>query len=355
MPVILSASHASPPHSVPQELLKTAVAQLYSGRIPDLDIERIRGVFDHSRIRERAFMMPTDWYLSPRTPREKNMVYMEKGLELLVRGSRGALEASGCRPDQVDHVIFATSTGMSTPSLDSHLINELGLPSKTTRLPMWGLGCAAGAAGIARAFDYCLAHPRAIVLLATLETCSLNFMPDDLSKLNLVAMSLFADGCAAVIVAGDEAAGGSAMGPTIESARSHLFPGTTGIMGWDVTDRGFRLILTPELPEMIRTELGGLVDSFLLSRDLTRGDIAFYITHPGGAKILDAIKVALSLSNGELRLSEEVLRDFGNVSSVSVLLVLERWMNNGWRSEPGYGLLSAFGPGYSVELVLLHA
>jgi alkylresorcinol/alkylpyrone synthase len=355
MPLILSASHASPPNAIRQEFLKTAVAQLYSGRIPDLDIERIRGVFDHSRIRERAFMMPMDWYISPRTPQEKNRVYMDKGLELLVRASRGCLEASGCRPDQVDHVIFATSTGLSTPSLDSHLINKLGLPPNATRLPMWGLGCSAGAAGIARAFDYCLAHPRGIVLLAALETCSLNFMPDDLSKLNLVAMSLFADGCAAVLVAGDEAAVGTAAGPTITAARSHLFPGTTGIMGWDVTDRGFRLILTPQLPEMIRTELGGLVDAFLLSRDLTRGDIAFYITHPGGAKILDAIKEALALSNGDLRLSEEVLRDFGNVSSVSVLLVLERWMSNGWRSEPGYGLLSAFGPGYSVELVLLHA
>jgi alkylresorcinol/alkylpyrone synthase len=148
---------------------------------------------------------------------------------------------------------------------------------------------------------------------------------------------------------------GTEKGPRIAAARSHLFPGTTGIMGWDVTDRGFRLILTPELPEMIRTDLCGLVDAFLLSRDLTRSDIAFYLTHPGGAKILDAIREALSFENDELRLSEEVLRDFGNVSSVTVLLVLERWMGDGGRSEPGYGLLSAFGPGFSVELVLLHA
>lgn len=355
MPAILSARHASPPHAVLQEFLKTAVAQLYTGRIPDLDIERIHGVFDHSRIRERAFMMPLDWYLSPRTPQEKNRVYMEKGLELLVRASRECMEAAGCRPDEVDHIIFVTSTGLSTPSLDSHLINELGLPLETTRMPVWGLGCSAGAAGIARAFDYCLAHPGGIVLLAALETCSLNFMPDDLSKKNLVAMSLFADGCAAVLVAGDAVVGSTAAGPKIAAARSHLFPGTTGIMGWEVTDRGFRLILTPELPEMIRRDLGGLVDAFLLSRDLTRSDIAFHLIHPGGAKILDAIREALSFDNGELRLSEEVLRDFGNVSSVSVLLVLERWMGNGGRSEPGYGLLSGFGPGYSVELVLLHA
>lgn len=355
MPAILSACHASPPHVYLQDFLKAAVAQLYSGRIPDLEIQRIHGVFDHSRIRERAFMMPLDWYLSPRTPVERNRVYLEEGLALLARASRECLEAARCGPERVDHVIFVTTTGMSTPSLDVHLVNELGLPRTVTRLPVWGLGCSAGAAGIARAFDYCLAHPGAIVLLAALETCSLNFLPDDLSKKNLVAMSLFADGCSAVLVAGDAVTGVTAAGPEIVATRSHTFPDTAGLMGWDVTDRGFRLILTPELPELIRTKLRAPVDDFLRSRDLARGDIVFWITHPGGAKILDAIREALSLENGRLRHSEEVLRDFGNVSSVSVLLVLERWMGNGGRSNPGYGLLSAFGPGFTVELVLLRA
>jgi len=352
MPSILSASHASPPNSIRQEFLKTAVAELYSGRIPDLDVQRIHEVFDHSRIRERAFLMPPDWYLAPRTPEERNRVYMEKGLELLVRASRGCLASAGCRPEQVDHVIFVSTTGLSTPTLDSYLINELGLPRKTTRMPMWGLGCAAGAAGISRAFDYCLAHPEARVLLAALETCSLNFMEGDLSKKNLVAMSLFADGCAAVLIAGDAV---EAEGPRILATRSHLFPDSYRIMGWDVVEKGFRLVLSPKLPELIRTELRPLVDAFLLSRDLTRSDIVHYLTHPGGAKVIDTIREALDLSNGELRLAEEVLRDCGNVSSVSVLIVLERWMSNGGRADPGYGLLSAFGPGFSAELVLLRA
>jgi alkylresorcinol/alkylpyrone synthase len=352
MPAILSVSHASPPNAFRQEFLKEAVAQLYADRIPEADAQRIRDVFEHSRIRERSFMMPLDWYLAPHTPEERNRVYMEKGLELLVRASRGCLEDAGCPPDQVGHVIFVSTTGLSTPSLDSHLINELGLPRNTTRLPVWGLGCAAGAAGIARAFDYCLAHPDARVLLAALETCSLNFAEEDLSKKNLVAMSLFADGCAAVLVAGDAV---DSEGPRILATRSHLFPDSYRIMGWDVVEKGFRLVLSPKLPELIRAELRPLVDAFLISRDLTRSDISHYLTHPGGARVLDSIREALGLSNGGLRLSEEVLRDFGNVSSVSVLIVLERWMDDEGERTPGYGLLSSFGPGFSAELLLLHA
>jgi len=352
MPSILSAAHASPSHSLRQDFLKAAVAQLYSGRIPDTDIQRIQDVFDHSRIRERAFLMPMEWYLSPHTREERQRVYMEKGLELLVRASRGCLESAGCRPDQVDHVIFVSTTGFSTPSLDSYLINELGLPRKTTRLPVWGLGCAAGAAGISRAFDYCLAHPEARALLVSLETCSLNFAEDDVSKKNLVAMSLFADGCAAALVAGDAVNGD---GPRIMATRSHLFPDSYRIMGWDVGDKGFQLVLSPKLPELVRTEMRPLVDSFLLSNDLSRRDIVHYLTHPGGAKVIDAIGEALELTGNELRDSEEVLADYGNVSSASVLIVLERWLSNGGRTEPGYSLLSAFGPGFSAELVLLQA
>jgi alkylresorcinol/alkylpyrone synthase len=353
MPAILSVSHASPPHAIPQEFLKAAVGQLYSGKIPGQDIQRIHEVFDHSRIRERAFMMPVGWYLSPHTPEERNRVHREKGLELLIRASRASLEAAACPPEQVGHVIFATTTGLSTPSLDSHLINGLGMSRNTTRVPVWGLGCGAGAAGIARAFDYCLAHPEGIVLVAALETCSLNFMPDDLSRRNLVAMSLFADCCAAAVVAGDDAAKGKESRPRIVAARSHLLPDSAGIAGWDVTDNGFRLVLTPHLPEILGRELGGLVDALLLAHGLKRSDLVHYIIHPGGAKVLDAMKRALVLSDGELRFSEEVLRDFGNVSSVSVLLVLERWMADEGSKAPGYGVLASFGPGFSSEMVLV--
>jgi alkylresorcinol/alkylpyrone synthase len=303
-----------------------AVAGLVAGRIPGLDESRIHDVFDHSRIARRQFMMPMDWYLSPRSPGEQAQVFRERGLDLMLRASTSVLEKAGVTPAEVDHVIFATTTGLSTPSLDSHLITRLGMRPETGRIPVWGLGCAAGAAGISRAGDYCLAHPGAHVLLVALECCSLTFLPEDLSKRNLVAMSLFADGCAAVLVAGD---GVGAPGPRILATRSHLFPGTERVMGWDVTDQGLRLVLAPDLPEIVRRETAPLVDAFLLSRDLSRRDVAHYIVHPGGAKVVDAVREALGLGDGALRITEDVLHDHGNVSSASVLVVLERWMEDG--------------------------
>lgn len=352
MPILLSVSHASPQNVFPQEFLKEAVAQLYAGKIPDEEVRRVRDVFDHSRIRERAFMMPLEWYLSPHGQEDRNRVFRENGLALMERAAGECMEAAGITPGDVDHVVFVCTTGLATPSLDGYLVNRLGLSPSTGRLPVWGLGCAAGAAGISRAFDYCLAHPQARVLLVALETCSLNFRGDDMSKRNLVAMSLFSDGCAALLMAGDDAGHG---GPHVIATRSHLFPDSYRVMGWDVDDGGFRLVLSPELPRIVRENLSPLVDEFLLANDLSRADVGFYLAHPGGARVVDAMKEALSLRNGELKITEEVLRDFGNVSSVTVLIVLERWLGNGRGRENGYGLLSAFGPGFSAELVLLRA
>lgn len=355
MPVILQTAHASPPHRFRQDFLGAVVAERFSGIMPGLEPDRIRDVFAHSRIGERAFLMPLDWYLSPHTIEDRNRAFLEQGFALLVESSRNVLSLSGIRPDQVGQVVFVTTTGMSAPSLDSYLVNALGLSPSVSRLPVWGLGCAAGSAGIARAFDYCLAHPAAIVLVASLETCSLNFIPDDLSRLNLVAMSLFADCSAAVLVAGDAAAVPNGPGVRILDTRSHFFPGTTGLMGWDVTDAGFRLVLTPELPEILRSELGGVVDAFLEAHGLSRNDVVHVLAHPGGAKIMDAVTEALGLSADRLRIGESVLRDFGNVSSASVLLVLERWLAEGGYRKPGYGLIVSFGPGFAAEMVLVRS
>lgn len=351
VPTIVSVSSALPPNVVPQAVLKEAVASAFSGLVPDMDVQRIRALFDRSRIDRRQFVMPIDWYLAPRSPGERHAVFVEKGLDLLVRASRACLDKAGCRPDDVDHVIFVTTTGFSTPTLDCHLINRLGLPPGTTRLPVWGLGCAAGAAGLARAFDYCLGRPGSRVLVAALETCSLTLLEEDRSKKNLVALSLFSDGCAAALVAGDGA--GGSPGPRILATRSHLYPDSYRIMGWDVVDGGFQLVLSPDLPDFVRTAFRPRIDAFLGSHDLRLRDVAHYIMHPGGAKVIDAVREALGLADGELRFAEGVLRDHGNLSSVSVLLVLERWMAAVGSDEPGYGLLAAFGPGFSAEMALL--
>jgi alkylresorcinol/alkylpyrone synthase len=348
MPHILAAASAFPPHVVPQAAVREAIGQIFAGRIPGL--ERLLAVFDHSRIVTRHLMRPLDWYCQPHSAQERNRIYLDEGLELLARSTRSCLERASSEPASIDHVIAVSSTGHAAPSIDARLINRLGLRPDVSRLPLWGLGCAGGAAGLARAFDYCRAHPQARVLLVALETCSLTFMSSDLSKKNLVGTAIFADGAAAVMVAGAEVAGS---GPRLLATRSHLFPQSENIMGWEFGDAGMQLILSPRLPAVVKEELPRLVDGFLRSRGLEQKDLAHYLTHPGGAKVVDAYREALGLHNGELNLTEEVLREHGNVSSVSVLVVLERWLASPRAKQPSYGLLSAFGPGFSAEQVLL--
>jgi len=348
MPRIISAAHALPPHAVPQNLVRDAVGRLFSGKIDEL--ERLLTVFDHSRIDSRQFMMPLAWYMEPRSRVERTRVYQQHGLDLLLKACGECLARGDCSPDQVDQVIFVSSTGHATPTLDAHLINRLGMKPETSRLPIWGLGCAAGAAGLSRACEHCLAFPGHRSLLVSLECCSLTFMSGDVTKKNLVATSLFADGAAAVLVAGDGADG---RGPAIVSTRSRLFPDSYGLMGWDFRESGMELVLSPRLPLVVRQELPALVERFLADNGLALQDLVHYVTHPGGARVVDAYRKALGLQGDQLDLTEDELRRHGNISSVSVLMVLERWLSSGGGAVPGHGLLSAFGPGFSAELLLL--
>lgn len=223
---VISAAHAFPPHVVPQQTVKEIVRRVFADTVEEL--ERLLAVFDNARIENRQFMMPLEWYLEPRSQLERTRVYQEQGLALLDEAARTCLARAGCHPDQVDQVILVSSTGHATPTLDAHLINLLGMRPDTSRIPLWGLGCAAGAVGLSRAHDHCLAYPGHRVLLVALECCSLTFMAGDVTKKNLIATSLFADGAAAVLVGGDLTGGG---GPSIVATRSHLFPDSYRIMG----------------------------------------------------------------------------------------------------------------------------
>ncbi len=348
MPRILAAASSLPPHQVSQGDLRQAASEIFADRLADLP-ELLR-VFESSRIERRQLVRPLDWYLRPQSPAERQRVYFEDGFRLLAETAEKCLARSGFAGAEIDQVIFVTSTGLSTPTLDAYLINRLGLRPQTSRLPIWGLGCAAGAAGLSRAFDYCRAHPEAIVLLLALELCSLTFLPEDLSKKNLVASAIFADGAAAVLVGGAET---SRPGPRLRATGSHLFPESYHLMGWEFVDQGMQLVLSPRLPAVVRQELPVLVDGFLRRHELSRGDLVHYLTHPGGAKVIDAYREALKLTGAELAITEEVLREHGNMSSVSVLMVLEKWLERGGPEQPGPGLLSAFGPGFSAEMLLL--
>ena len=348
MPRILGAAHAFPAHHVSQQQASKAVSTIFAGKISEL--ERLMTIFDNSRIAQRQLVMPLDWYLQPRSLEERNQVFIQQGMSLLRKATDKVFRSSAANVADVAHLIYVNSTGHATPSLDARLINELNFSVQTSRLPIWGLGCAGGAAGLSRARDYCRAHPRAMVLLTALECCSLTLVVEDLSKKNLVGTSLFSDGAAAVLVAGDDAA---AHGPEIVASRSQLFPDSYDMMGWNFSNQGMELVLSPRLPLLIKKELPGMVDRFLADHGLDRRDLQYYIAHPGGARVLDAVREALDLRREDLHLSEELLNKQGNTSSVSVLVVLENWLQSKTAIAGEYALLFAFGPGFSAELILV--
>jgi alkylresorcinol/alkylpyrone synthase len=247
-------------------------------------------------------------------------------------------------------LFFTSVTGISSPSIDALLINRMGLPRNIRRVPIFGLGCVAGAAGIARAADYVRAYPSQAAALVSVELCSLTIQRDDLSVANLISSGLFADGSAAVIVTGDEV---NAIGPEIVATRSVFYPDTEEMMGWNVSEKGFRITLSPEVPVLIREHLGQDVDTFLADHGHSRSDIGSWVLHTGGPKVLEATAAALNLNNGQLDASWDCLKRVGNLSSASVLVVLEDVMRNR-RPEPGtLGVLAAMGPGFCSELVLL--
>ncbi len=348
MPRIVAADHALPPYRISQPEVRNAVEEMFADKFPELP--RLLNLFENTRIDFRHFMRPPEWYRTDRSPAERNAIYLQEGFSLLCRSARRCLEKAALSPQEVDHVISVSSTGYATPTLDARLINTLKMNPTTTRAPLWGLGCAAGAVGIARALDYCLAHPDARVLVAALECCSLTFLGSDISKKNLVATAIFADGAASVLISGDRAGG---RGPRLKASRSWLFPNSDRIMGWDFGNEGMELVLSPRLAALVRKELPGLVDGLLDREGISRSDIVHFVTHPGGARIVDAYRYALGLKENELELTEEVLRESGNISSVSVLAVLEKWLAQAPENRPGYGLLSAFGPGFSAETILM--
>ena len=305
-----------------------------------------------AKVRRRHMTLPLGRYAELDGFGTANDAFIEAAPALGATAVRDALRAAGLAPADVDLLIFTSVTGVATPSIDARLVGRLGLRPDVRRLPLFGLGCAGGAAGLARMHDYLLGRPDDVAVLLSVELCSLTFQRDDASMANLVATGLFGDGAAAVVACGADRPHAKA-GPTIVDTRSHLYPDTGRVMGWDVKDSGFRVVLDPRVPDVVREHLADDVEGLLGDHGLKPKDVTAWVCHPGGPKVLHAVTEALDLPEEALDVTWRHLADVGNLSSSSVLHVLRDTLAQR-RPPPGTpGVLLAMGPGFACELVLL--
>jgi alkylresorcinol/alkylpyrone synthase len=348
MPRILSVGTAVPRHRVTQDDVRAFASEVFGGRIAGL--QRLLPVFTNSGIASRYVVAPPGWYREPHDLAERSTLYTAAATMLSAAAAREALRRAGLQITDVDVVIYVNTTGLATPSIDARLINEMGLRPDVRRLPLWGLGCAGGAAGLAHAHHLALGDPTTRVLLVATELCSLTFMPDDLSRSNLVATALFADGAAAAVVAGDAAAGS---GLDILGTRSRFYPDTLDVMGWTVLQQGLQVVFARRIPDIVRSSAAADLGEFLAGHGRSLADVEAFLLHPGGAKVIAAYEEALGLAPDALELTRGVLRDFGNMSSTTVLFVLERYLAAFGSGRGGLGLISALGPGFCSESLLV--
>ncbi|MDW0116018.1 3-oxoacyl-[acyl-carrier-protein] synthase III C-terminal domain-containing protein [Sporosarcina thermotolerans] len=356
MPKIVSVSTVLPPHEVKQEQAVELTRSLFSQRFKD--IERLLKVFQNGDIEKRDVCMPIEWYGQAHDFEERNELYIHHAVNLGVDAVKACLQnprtlEKPVDPSEIDAIFFISSTGISTPSIDARIMNLIPFRDDTRRIPIWGLGCAGGAAGVSRAFEYCKAFPKSNVLVLSVEFCSLTFQKDDYSKSNLVGVSLFSDGVACALITGDQSEiTVNRTVPAIIGTTSKLMPASEDVMGWDIKNNGLYVVFSKSIPAIITNWLGPFVHEFLASNNLTKDDITHFIAHPGGKKVLMAYEAALRFDSSKTAISREVLRNHGNMSSPTILYVLKQFMESS--PEPGeYGLMAALGPGFCGELLLL--
>lgn len=355
-PRLIAVATAVPPHVIRQDDACDLVAALFAESLGE--DRRLLQVFAHSQIETRHVCAPLEWYTRDHGFAEKNDLYVENAVRLAGQATTAALERAHLEPRDVDHVLLVSSTGLATPSVDARLANALDFRSDVRRTPIWGLGCAGGAAGLAHARDLALANPSARVLLVALELCSLTFQHGDRSKRNLVASSLFGDGAAAAMVVGGEVEDAVANGrPPLEllASRSVLWKETLDVMGWTVDAEGLHVVFSRDIPALVRERVRPSLEAFLADFGLDLEALDHVVAHPGGAKVLDAYAETLGLPRDAFDDARAVLREYGNMSSPTCLFVLERFFVRG-AIEPGHhALVAALGPGFSAEYVLARA
>lgn len=345
---IAAVGKAFPPNYYPQEQLLEAFQRVWSAKI--FNQQRLETLHRNVLVGGRHLALPMEEYEALGGWGEANEAWIRVAVEVGERAVKDALEQGGLAVDEVDCLIFVSVTGIATPSIDARLMNRLGLPPRVKRVPIFGLGCVAGAAGIARAADYVRAYPEQVVVVLSVELCSLTLQLQDLSIPNLISSGLFGDGAAAAVVVGAER---PAAGPRVAATRSIFYPDSERVMGWDISEKGFQVVLSAAVPQVVREHLREDVEHFLADEGLSLSDIDSWVAHPGGPRVLEAMQETLELDNGALELTWKSLQEVGNLSSTSVLLVLAETMASRRPAPGSLGMLLAMGPGFCSELVLL--
>ena len=343
---IAGTSTAVPPYVLSRDLCKNGIGGVFSLDGPRLDA--IREVIDNSAIDQRYCVFPPEYAIEPRPLAQINAEYQDKAVELGLQVTEQALAQANMAPADVDLLVTVSCTGVMIPSLDAHLATIMPFRPDVRRLPITELGCAAGAAGLARTWEYVSAFPDRTALLVAVEIPTLTFQRKDMSQANLISAVLFGDGAAGVVVTGREAPG-----PRILASECFLFPNSLTAMGFDLRDTGFHIVLSKDVPELIRERVKDLAEGFLARQGLRREDISAFLLHPGGQKLLSFMQEELGLSRADTEISWDILRRYGNLSSASVLFILNEWLVQREMPSGSYGLLMAFGPGFTAEMLLI--
>ena len=357
---IISVGKSVPEIELNQELTVEFAREIFADTFKDFD--RLLPIFKNGEIEKRQFSQPIEWYKKKRTFEEKNDLYCKMAVKYGIEAVKNCLSNKTLLHkeipyEEVDALFFVSTTGISTPSIDAKLMNALPFKESTKRIPIWGLGCAGGASGLSRAYEYCKAYPNSTVLVITVELCSLTFQHDDLSKSNLIGTSLFADGVACTCVVGSnvdwKAKSKVNAIPKILDTRSTFMRNSEDVMGWDIKNNGLYVIFSRDIPSIIKKWLRPQVIDFLDENELGIDEINHFVAHPGGKKVLDAYKEGLGFSDEHLHISKEVLINHGNMSSVTVMYVLELYLKREIGKAKEYGLIGALGPGFSSEMLLV--
>lgn len=358
MSTIASIGISEPEYELEQDEVKEFIRQIFPR--PEREINRLLPVFENSNVGKRQFIVPKEWFSEDHSFVERNELYQKKAIAHSLRAIDECLSndfflTKDIPHQAVDAIVFVSSTGISTPSIDAHILNQREFKENVTRIPLWGLGCAGGASGLARADEWLSVHPESTVLVVCVELCSLTFQKNDYRKSNFIGTALFGDGISAALVVGKKSEYNQVRkkaSPSVTGSDSRMKKGSLDVMGWNVVEQGFEVIFARSIPQLVETFWRSHIGEFTSKIGVKRDDFAFFVAHPGGKKVLQAFENVLEIPSDKLRHSYDVLHRHGNMSSATVLYILQAWMKE--EVAPGEkSILSALGPGFSSELVSL--